>query len=43
MGAKQRSFTKEFKVKAVHLMNECSRTVAQLAREIEVSHATLYT
>lgn len=43
MLAKRKSYTKEFKIEAVRLMEEGNRSVSQLARELEISGATLHT
>ena len=42
MGEIRRGFTREFKVEAVRQMVEGERTVAEVARDLEISRNVLY-
>lgn len=42
MQKEQRTYTKEFKVEAVHLVQSSTKSQAQIARDLGVADSTLY-
>ncbi len=43
MSKERRTFTKEFKLEAVHLAQTSGRSLTHLARELGISDSALYT
>ena len=42
MQKEQRTYTKEFKVEAVHLVQSSTKSQAQIARDLGIADSTLY-